>query len=74
METPKPHPPVKKTEEVKQVVEEVEPPAVIKRPYVLKPHMSQRPFADNAALAALKQTTSTNKTVKKAFRNTKRSK
>lgn len=56
METPKPRPPAKKVEEVKQVVEETEPPAVIKRPYVLKPHMSQRPFADNAALAAMKTT------------------
>lgn len=53
MDVPKPHPPVK-NEPVPEIKEEIVAAPVKKQPYILKPHMTQKPFKDNADLARLK--------------------
>lgn len=74
MDVPKPHPPIKTPVEQ---VKEVEPAPVKKQPYVLKPHMTQKPFKDNEALAKLhsEQVKNLRPSAKKQIRRTtKRSK
>lgn len=66
MDIPKPHPPVKKTE--------VAPEPPKKQPYVLKPHLNQRPLKDHEGLAEMKKRLQTKSSTAQPNRNTRNAK
>jgi hypothetical protein len=41
--------------EVKTIVEAPSKPPIVKKPFVRKPHLTDRPFKDNAGLQALRE-------------------
>lgn len=65
--TPKPKPPVQKLVPIQPAVKAS--PEKAKTPYVRKPHLTDRPLKDNAALQAMKQKLEASKAAHPSNRN-----
>jgi hypothetical protein len=69
METPKPHPPATKLIPIQPTAKESTPS--VKRPFVRKPHLTDRPLRDNAALEKMKNDLIKSKPARKPYKRNK---
>lgn len=65
METPKPHPPASKLVPIQPTAKESTPS--VKRPFVRKPHLTDRPLRDNGDLAKLRNELTKAKPARKPY-------